>query len=463
MKPEPMDLSRYHAAIGRTDPLRLNGRVCQVLGVIVESLGPASRIGEICLIHTDRNRPPIPAEVVGFRENRVLLMPLSGIGHIAHGNDVIATGRPLTVRASNGLLGRVLDGLGRPLDSGPLILDGRDLSVHQSPPHPLRRQRVLDPLPLGVRAIDAFLTCGRGQRIGIFSGSGVGKSTLLGMIARNSTAGSRPSADVNVIGLIGERGREVRDFIESCLGPDGMKRSVVIVATSDQPAIQRLKAAFVTTAIAEHFRDQGLHVLLTMDSVTRIAWAQREIGLAIGEPPTTRGYTPSVFATLPQLLERSGAAEAGSITGLYTILVEGDDLNEPVADTVRGILDGHIVLSRALAEQSHYPAIDILASISRLMPHATTPEHRAAADSLRRLTATYRSAEDLINIGAYTDGTNPDIDRAKSMIADIRRFLIQRADEDCDWDDTIAQLHSLARQADPARQVDSTRQADPAR
>ena len=461
-----MDLSRYHAAINRIDPLRLNGRVCQVLGVIVESLGPASRIGEICLINTDRNRPPIPAEVVGFRENRVLLMPLSGIGHIAHGNDVIATGRPLTVRASNGLLGRVLDGLGRPLDSGPLILDGRDLSVHQSPPHPLRRQRVLDPLPLGIRAIDAFLTCGRGQRIGIFSGSGVGKSTLLGMIARNSTA------DVNVIGLVGERGREVRDFIESSLGPDGMQRSVVVVATSDQPAIQRLKAAFVTTAIAEFFRDQGLHVLLTMDSVTRIAWAQREIGLAIGEPPTTRGYTPSVFATLPQLLERSGAAEDGSITGLYTILVEGDDLNEPVADTVRGILDGHIVLARALAEQSHYPPIDILASVSRLMPHTTTPEHRAAADSLRRLTATYRSAEDLINIGAYTDGTNPDIDRAKSMIADIRRFLIQRADEHCDWDDTIAQLHSLAARTshDPetssqvgAVRPGSTRQAGSAR
>jgi len=433
-----VDLARYRETINRTDALRLNGRVSQVVGVIVESVGPASRIGEICHIHTGRQRPPIPAEVVGFRGNRVLLMPLSGMGDIAHGNEVVAGGRSLSIRVDDGLLGRVLDGLGRPLDGRSLLLGGPDLSVVQSPPHPLRRQRVREPLPLGVRAIDAFLTCGKGQRIGIFSGSGVGKSTLLGMIARNSTA------DVNVIGLIGERGREVRDFIEGCLGEDGMKRSVVVVATSDRPAIQRLKAAFVATAVAEHFRDQGLHVLLTMDSVTRIAWAQREIGLAIGEPPTTRGYTPSVFAVLPQLLERSGAGETGSITGLYTILVEGDDLNEPVADTVRGILDGHIVLTRDLAERAHFPAINILGSVSRLMPHTTPDDHRTAADSIRRLAATYRSAEDLINIGAYTDGTNPDIDRAKAMIDDIRSFLVQSADEHCHWNDTIARLHALA-------------------
>ena len=432
-----VDLARYRETINRTDALRLNGRVSQVVGVIVESVGPASRIGEICHIHTGRQRPPIPAEVVGFRGNRVLLMPLSGMGDIAHGNEVVAGGRSLSIRVDDGLLGRVLDGLGRPLDGRSLLLGGPDLSVVQSPPHPLRRQRVRDPLPLGVRAIDAFLTCGKGQRIGIFSGSGVGKSTLLGMIARNSTA------DVNVIGLIGERGREVRDFIEGCLGEEGMKRSVVVVATSDRPAIQRLKAAFVATAVAEHFRDQGLHVLLTMDSVTRIAWAQREIGLAIGEPPTTRGYTPSVFAVLPQLLERSGAGETGSITGLYTILVEGDDLNEPVADTVRGILDGHIVLTRDLAERAHFPAINILGSVSRLMPHITPDDHRTAANSIRRLAATYRSAEDLINIGAYTDGTNPDIDRAKAMIDDIRAFLVQTADEHCDWNDTIARLHAL--------------------
>jgi len=448
-----MNLTRYREAINRTDPLRLNGRVCQVVGVIVQSLGPSSRIGEICHIHTHRNRSPIPAEVVGFRQNRVLLMPLSGIGDIAHGNDVVATGRPLTVRAGDSLLGRVLDGLGRPLDDGPLIISGADLLVHQPPPHPLRRQRIRHPLPLGVRAIDAFLTCGKGQRIGIFSGSGVGKSTLLGMIARNATAGAplggrsgepgQPSADVNVIALIGERGREVREFIEGNLGPEGLRRSVVVVATSDQPAIQRLKAAFVATTIAEHFRAQGLHVLLTMDSVTRIAWAQREIGLAIGEPPTTRGYTPSVFAMLPQLLERSGAGESGSITGLYTVLVEGDDLNEPVADAVRSILDGHIVLSRDLAERAHFPAVDILGSISRLMPHVTSPDHRASAQSLRRLLATYRSAEDLINIGAYSDGSNPDIDRAKAIFPHLQAFLTQPADDHCQWDHTIAQLHSL--------------------
>jgi len=436
-----MDLARYREAIRQTDSMRLNGRVAQVLGVLVESLGPASRIGEMCHIITGRNRPRLPAEVVGFRGNRVLLMPLSGMGDIAHGNEVVATGKPLTLRAHTSLLGRVLDGLGRPLDDGPLLAAGDEISVHQSPPHPLRRNRIHSPLPLGIRAIDAFLTCGKGQRIGIFAGSGVGKSTLLGMIARSSTA------DVNVIGLVGERGREVREFIEGSLGPEGMARSVVIVATSDQPAIQRLKAAFVATAVAEYFRDQGLHVLLTMDSVTRLAWAQREIGLAIGEPPTTRGYTPSVFAVLPQLLERSGAGERGSITGLYTILVEGDDMNEPVADTVRGILDGHIVLTRNLAERAHFPAIDILASISRLMPQITTADHRAAADSLRRLAAAYRSAEDLINIGAYADGTNPEIDRAKAAIDDIRAFLTQQADEHSDWDSTLSMLTNLAKKA----------------
>jgi len=446
-----LDLGRYQdsgsrlpklaEAVRQTDAVRLNGRVAQVVGVIVESVGPASRVGEICHIHTGRNRPPILAEVVGFRGNRVLLMPLSGMGDIAQGNEVIATDRPLTVRADRSLLGRVLDGLGRPLDGGPLIVGGVELSVHHSPPHPLRRQRIREALPLGIRAIDAFLTCGKGQRVGIFSGSGVGKSTLLGMIARNS------AADVNVIGLVGERGREVREFIEGCLGREGMGRSVVVVATSDQPAIQRLKAASVATAIAEYFRDQGLQVLLTMDSVTRIAWAQREIGLAIGEPPTTRGYTPSVFAALPQLLERSGAAETGTITGLYTILVEGDDLNEPVADTVRGILDGHIVLTRELAERGHYPAIDILASVSRLMPMVTTAEHRRAAASLRGLTATYRSAQDLISIGAYADGSNAEIDRAKAMFAPIQEFLVQGAEEHCEWADTTSRLQALAQLA----------------
>ncbi len=435
------DLTQYQKAVSRVDALRFNGRVAQVVGLIVESLGPASRVGETCHIHTGRNRPPILAEVVGFRGNRVLLMPLSDMGSIAHGNDVVATGRPLTVRAGNSLLGRVLDGLGRPIDGGPIIVGGAELSVHQAPPHPLRRQRIRDPLPLGVRAIDAFLTCGKGQRVGIFSGSGVGKSTLLGMIARNSTA------DVNVIGLVGERGREVGEFVENNLGEEGMRRSVVVVATSDQPAIQRLKAAFAATAIAEYFRDQGLHVLLTIDSVTRIAWAQREIGLAAGEPPTTRGYTPSVFAVLPQLLERSGAGETGTITGLYTVLVEGDDFNEPVADTVRGILDGHIMLTRELAERGHYPAIDILASVSRLMPQIASPDQKHAANLLRRLTATYRSAEDLINIGAYTDGASPEIDRAKAMMPLIEDLLMQSADEHCGWEATAKRLLELGSAA----------------
>jgi flagellum-specific ATP synthase len=435
-----MDLSRYHEAVRRTDTMRLNGRVCQVVGVLIESLGPASRMGEVCHIHTGRNAPPIPAEVVGFRGNRVLLMPLSGIGDVAHGNEVVATGKPLALRVDGSLLGRVLDGLGRPLDGGGAI-GGTEISVHQAPPHPLRRQRILAPLPLGVRAIDAFMTCGKGQRVGIFAGSGVGKSTLLGMIARNSTA------DVNVIGLIGERGREVREFLEGSLGEEGRKRSVVVVATSDQPAIQRLKAAFVATAIAEYFREQGLDVLLTMDSVTRIAWAQREIGLAVGEPPTTRGYTPSVFAVLPQLLERAGAGEQGTITGLYTVLVEGDDFNEPVADTVRGILDGHLVLTRQLAERSHYPSLDVLASVSRLMPQVSSKEHRSAVGDLRRLMSTYRSAEDLINIGAYTDGSNPEIDRAKAVIGDIRSYLIQNSDENAAWKDTVPRLLALAEKA----------------
>lgn len=439
-----LDLTRYQEMLRRTDAVRLNGRVTQVVGVLVESVGPASRVGELCLIHTGRNRPPIPAEVVGFRGSRVLLMPLSGLGDIAHGNEVLATGRSLTIRVGDSLLGRVLDGLGRPLDGGPLVTGGGELPVQQSPPHPLRRQRIRSPLPLGVRAIDAFLTCGKGQRVGIFSGSGVGKSTLLGMIARNSTA------DVNVIGLVGERGREVREFIEGSLGEDGMRRSVVVVATSDQPAIQRLKAAFIATTVAEHFRDQGLDVLLTIDSVTRIAWAQREIGLAVGEPPTTRGYTPSVFAVLPRLLERAGAGERGTITGLYTVLVEGDDLNEPVADGVRAILDGHIVLARQLAEHGQYPAIDILASVSRLMPEVASPAHRAAAARLRRLIAAYRAAEDLINIGAYTEGTSPEIDRARAMIGPLREFLGQGAHERWEWDDTVARLLALAEQAEQA-------------
>ncbi len=377
------------------------------------------------------------AEVVGFRESRTLLMPFGEVNEIRPGCEVIATGSSLRVSVGPSLLGRVLDGLGKPLDEkGPIDAEA-EVRASGRPPHPLARRRIHEPLTLGVRAIDGLMTVGKGQRLGIFAGSGVGKSTLLGMMARNT------SADVNVIALIGERGREVRDFIEKDLGEEGLKRSVVVVATSDQVPVARLRGAQVATGIAEYFRDRGLDVLLMMDSVTRVAWAQREIGLASGEPPTTRGYTPSVFAVLPQLLERSGMAAGGSITGLYTVLVEGDDMNEPVADTVRGILDGHIVLSRDLAARNHYPAIDVLSSVSRVMPDVTTPEHRDSAGALRDVLATYRASEDLINIGAYAQGSNPKIDFALSKIDAANAFLKQRVDEPCRFEDTVLALESL--------------------
>jgi flagellum-specific ATP synthase len=412
--------------------------VQQVVGLVIESVGPAARIGELCELHSGRTASPIRAEVVGFRDNRVLLMPLGDMTNISHGDEVRSTGRTLTVPVGECLLGRTLDALGVPIDGGAPIIGAEEREAHQTPPHPLQRQRISAPLALGVRAIDAFLTCGRGQRIGIFSGSGVGKSTLLGMIARNS------EADVNVIALIGERGREVRDFIERDLGEAGMRKSVVVVATSDQPAILRLKGALAATTIAEQFRDQGRDVMLMMDSVTRFAWAQREVGLAVGEPPTTRGYTPSVYAILPRLLERSGTSDRGSITGLYTILVEADDLNEPVTDTVRGILDGHIVLTRELALRNHFPAIDVLASISRLMPDITAAEHRGAAHAVRELLSVYRSAEDMINIGAYVAGTNAKIDAACAKIDRMNRFLTQDVYEQSPWDETLNGLRALA-------------------
>ncbi len=434
----PSDLSKYCWIVSRSDPVRFHGHVQQVVGLVIESVGPAARIGELCEIHSGRTASPVCAEVVGFRDNRVVLMPLGDMANISHGDEVRATGRTLTVAVGECLLGRTLNALGVPIDGGEPIIGAEERGVHQTPPHPLRRQRISEPLVFGVRAIDAFLTCGRGQRIGIFSGSGVGKSTLLGMIARNS------DADVNVIGLVGERGREVRDFIERDLGEAGMRKSVVVVATSDQPAILRLKAALAATTIAEHFRDQGRDVMLMMDSVTRFAWAQREVGLAIGEPPTTRGYTPSVYAVLPRLLERSGTSNRGSITGLYTILVEADDLNEPVTDTVRGILDGHIVLTRELALRNHFPAIDVLASISRLMPDITAAEHRGAAHSVRELLSVYRSAEDMINIGAYVAGTNPKIDAACAKIDRLNGFLTQDIYEQSSWDRTLDGLRALA-------------------
>ncbi|MHB9037033.1 MAG: flagellar protein export ATPase FliI [Armatimonadota bacterium] len=431
------DLTKYREAISRIDTVRLNGRVSQVIGVLVESCGPVCGIGEICEIHNSRNEPPVLAEVVGFKESRTLLMPFGVVSDIRPGSPVIATGSSLRVSVGRELLGRVLDGLGKPLDQKGPISREAEITAACQPPHPLSRSRIKDPLTFGVRALDGLLTVGKGQRIGIFAGSGVGKSTLMGMIARNT------SADVNVIALIGERGREVRDFLEKDLGEEGLARSVVIVATSDQVPVVRLRGAQVATGIAEYFRDCGLDVLLMMDSVTRVAWAQREIGLASGEPPTTRGYTPSVFATLPQLLERAGTSSKGSITGLYTVLVEGDDMNEPVADTVRGILDGHIVLSRNLAARNHYPAIDVLSSVSRVMPDVTTKEHRQCAGKLRDVLATYKSSEDLINIGAYAHGSNAGVDYALDKIDDANAFLKQAVDEPSDYATTISTLTQM--------------------
>lgn len=428
------DLKKYTKAISGLDTIRLNGRVAQVVGVLVESQGPSCGIGEIVQIYAGRDRAPMLAEVVGFRESRALLMPFGPVRNIKPGSEVVATGLSLRVPVSSSLLGRTLDGLGRPLDNMAPIEGDIEVPADASPPHPLNRRRISETLSLGVRAIDGLLTIGKGQRVGIFAGSGVGKSTLLGMIARNT------SADINVIALIGERGREVKDFLEKDLGEEGLKRSVVVVATSDQVPVIRLRGAQVATAIAEYFRDQGMDVLLMMDSVTRVAWAQREIGLASGEPPTTRGYTPSVFSVLPQLLERSGTSDKGSITGLYTVLVEGDDMNEPIADTVRGILDGHIVLSRDLAARNHYPAIDVLASVSRLMSEVASAEHKASAGVLRDVLATYRSSEDLINIGAYVHGSNARIDYALQMIDMANTFLKQQVDERSDYAQTTKML-----------------------
>ncbi len=402
--------------------MKINGRVVRVVGLVIESKGPEASVGEICEIYL-KNGGSVKAEVVGFREDRVLLMPLGDMGAIGPGCEVVATGESLKVRVGEGLLGRILNAFGEPIDDkGPITWED-EYPLNRKPPHPLKRKRIKEPISIGIRAIDGLLTCGKGQRMGIFAGSGVGKSTLLGMIARNT------SAPVSVIGLVGERGREVREFVERDLGEEGLRRSVVVVATSDEPALIRLKAAFTATAIAEFFRDKGLDVILMMDSVTRFAMAQREVGLTIGEPPATRGYTPSVFSLLPRLLERAGNSDKGSITGFYTILVEGDDMNEPIADTVRSILDGHIVLSRKLASQNHYPAIDVLRSISRLMIEIVPKEHYVAAGRLRELLSAYEEAQDLINIGAYAKGSNRAVDEALEKIDEIKGFLIQGINE----------------------------------
>lgn len=414
------------------------GHITRVIGLIIESQGPEVSLGELCIIkNSDRI---IRAEVVGFDNNRVLLMPIGEMEGVNPGARVVATGDKLKVKVGDALLGQVLDGLGNPISSHQGPVQGlKEVDIQRQPPEPLERSRIAEPLSLGIRSIDSLLTFGRGQRMGIFAGSGVGKSTLLGMVARNT------EADINVIGLIGERGREVRDFIERDLGKEGLARSIVVVATSDKPALVRVKAAYVTTAIAEHFRDQGRDVLLMMDSVTRVAMALREVGLAVGEPPATRGYPPSVFARLPKLLERTGPASKGTISALYTVLVEGDDFNEPVSDTVRGILDGHIALSRQLAARNHYPAVDVLESVSRVMPEVVNPGQLEAAGELKKLLADYREAEDLINIGAYQPGSNPAVDRALDKIEAINNFLQQGTEEKTSLADSVRLLKEIVR------------------
>ncbi len=431
-----IDLSKYKSVIDAANPINYLGYVTQIVGLTIESKGPQVSIGEICTIKTEDK--DIRAEVVGFKNSKVLLMPLGEMQGIGPGQPIFANGEVLRVKVGPQLIGRALTGLGYAMDGKPEIESDEYYPVLNDPPQPLSRKRIREPLPMGVKVIDGLLTIGKGQRVGIFAGSGVGKSTLLGMIARNT------KADINVIALIGERGREVKEFIEKDLKEEGMARSVVITATSDQPALVRVKAAFLATAIAEYFRDQGKDVMLMMDSLTRFSMAQREIGLATGEPPVSRGYTPSVFSMMPRLLERAGNSDRGSITGLYTVLVDGDDLTEPITDTARGILDGHIVLSRKIANKNHYPAIDVLASISRVMGDVTTPEHRSYAGHLKSLLATYKEAEDLINIGAYVKGSNKDIDLAVNKIDKINEFLKQQVDENIEFDTTIELLKQIA-------------------
>lgn len=411
------------------------GIVKKVIGLTIEVEGIKSFVGEVCTIYNEKNHS-IPCEVVGFKEDNVILMPLGELIGIAPGCRVVPEGKPMSVKCSEDLFGKVLDGLGNPLD-GEELSAGTLYPLDTEPPDPMKRRRISDIIPTGIRAIDGFITCGEGQRIGIFAGSGVGKSTTLGMIARYA------EADVNVIALIGERGREVRDFLEKDLGIDGMKKSIIVCATSDKPALVRLKGAFTATAIAEYFRDKGKKVILMMDSVTRFAMAQREIGLAIGEPPATKGYTPSVFAKLPRLMERAGMSDKGSITAFYTVLVDGDDFNEPIADAVRGILDGHIVLSRALAAKNHYPAIDVLNSISRLMSEIADDDHKSAASFARDLMATYKNSEDLINIGAYVKGSNKKIDLSIEYNEEITNYLKQGMKEHCSFSESISKLENI--------------------
>jgi flagellum-specific ATP synthase len=433
-----LDFSAAARQLRQVNPVRMSGRVTDVIGLVIEGTGPGLPIGGACLIERRDGAGVVHAEVVGFRERRVLLMPLGEVTGIEPGSRVVVARERPAVGVGPALLGRVLDGLGAPLDGGGPPAVEREVPLAGAPINPLARVPIREPLDLGIRALNALLTCGRGQRLGIFAGSGVGKSALLGMIARATRA------QVNVIALIGERGREVREFVERDLGAEGLARSVVVVATSDQPPLVRVRGAFLAAAVAEYFRDRGLDVMLMMDSLTRLAMAQREVGLSIGEPPSARGYTPSVFAMLPRLVERAGATARGTITGLYTVLVEGDDLNEPVADTARSLLDGHVVLARELANQGHYPAVDVLRSLSRLMPDLAPAAQLAHAQRVRSWLATYRDAEDLIKIGAYTPGTSPRIDEAVGRMDAIGAFLRQGLAERCSLEESVAALAALA-------------------
>lgn len=437
MNVSELPLKKYREVL--SVPLyKVRGKVVNVVGLTIESAGPYAKLGDICMIYPNAANAggnPALAEVVGFREGRNLLMPYENVEGIGPGSSVENTGAPLKVRVDENLLGHTLDGLGRPNEE--MVMTGQEYSVEAKPPDPMARKIIADVLPLGVKAVDGLITVGKGQRIGIFAGSGVGKSTLMGMFARNT------KADINVIALIGERGREVREFIERDLGPEGMKRSVVVIATSDKPALERKKAAQTATAIAEYFRDQGKDVLLMMDSLTRFSMAQREIGLASGEPPVSRGYPPSVYSEMPKILERAGCSDRGSITGLYTVLVDGDDFNEPITDTARSILDGHIMLERKLAHKNHYPAIDVLQSISRCMSQIATREHKSYAGKLKNVMATYSEAEDLINIGAYKAGSNPDIDYAVAKIGEVNQFLLQDVSDKFTFEETVSMLKGI--------------------
>jgi FliI/YscN family ATPase len=438
MQTQPVDLARFRNAIAQLNPLSISGRVVQVVGLTVEAMGLNCQVGEICEIQTSHGTP-LMAEVIGFRNSHTLLMPLGNMEGIQPDSTVRSVSHAFKAPIGESLVGRVLNGLGEPIDDkGPLeAVDW--VSTNQPPPHPLQRSTIEEPLVTGVRVIDGMLTCGKGQRMGIFAGSGVGKSTLLGSIARNS------ESDISVIALIGERGREVREFLERDLGPEGLARSVIVVSTSDQPALVRLKAAMVAMTIAESFRDAGMDIMFLMDSVTRYAMAQREIGLSIGEPPASKGYTPSVFAILPRLLERAGRGEVGSITGFFTVLVEGDDFNEPICDAVRGILDGHIILSRTLAARNHYPAIDVLNSVSRVMPALTTREHIQLASFARKNLAVYEKVRDLVNIGAYVKGSDPEVDTALLVMPDLNRFLQQDRSDVTSFENTLKSLAEISQ------------------